>query len=111
MYGLGRKRTDLYIRWPIIKDRFTIKEKAYPFPLTYNPDDLQRIVIELKLKHNDSLETVIEEGLKQTASYVNKTGAREAYLIIFDQENPNWEEKIFTEKREYNGLEITLFGM
>ena len=110
-YGLGRKRTDLYIRWPIIKDRFTIKEKAYPFPLTYNPDDLQRIVIELKLKHNDSLETVIEEGLKQTASYVNKTGAREAYLIIFDQENPNWEEKIFTEKREYNGLEITLFGM
>src|SRR6056297_2865619 len=51
-YGLGRKRTDLYIRWPIIKDRFAIEDKAYPFPLTYNPDDLQRIVMELKLKQN-----------------------------------------------------------
>src|SRR6056297_3291418 len=110
-YGLGRKRTDLYIRWPIIKDRFAIKDKAYPFPLTYNPDDLQRIVIELKLKHNYSLETVMEEGLKQTSAYVNKTGAKEAYLIIFDQENPNWEEKVFTEKREYKGLEIMVFGM
>src|SRR6056297_384608 len=101
-YGLGRKRTDLYIRWPIIKDRFKEEGKEHPFPLTYNPDDLQRIVIELKLKHNYSLKTVIDEGLKQTASYVNKTGAKEAYLIIFDQENPNWEEKIFTEKRTYN---------
>src|SRR6056297_1193418 len=112
-YGLGRKRTDLYIRWPIIKDRFTEfgEQKEYPFPLTYNPDDLQRIVIELKLKHNYSLETVMDEGLKQTAAYVNKTGAKEAYLIIFDQETPNWEEKVFTEKRDYNGLEITVFGM
>ncbi|MEA1884820.1 MAG: AAA-like domain-containing protein, partial [Thermotogota bacterium] len=65
-YGLGRKRTDLYIRWPIIKDRFKEEGKEHPFPLTYNPDDLQRIVIELKLKHNYSLETVIDEGLKQT---------------------------------------------
>ena len=110
-YGLGRKRTDLYIRWPIIKDRFKEEGKAYPFPLTYNPDDLQGIVIELKLKHKNSLETVIDEGLKQTASYVNKTGAKEAYLIIFDRENSNWEEKLFTEKREYNDLEITVFGM
>jgi len=110
-YGLGRKRTDLYIRWPIIKDRFKEEGKEVPFPLTYNPDDLQRIVIELKLKHNYSLETVINEGLKQTSAYVNKTGSKEAYLIIFDQENPNWEEKVFIEKREYNGLEITVFGM
>jgi len=42
---------------------------------------------------------------------VNKTGAKEAYLIIFDQENPNWDEKVFIENREYNGLEITVFGM
>jgi len=110
-YGLGRKRTDLYIRWPIIKDRFKEEGKEHPFPLTYNPDDLQRIVIELKLKHHYTLQTVIEEGLKQTTSYVNKTGAKEAYLIIFDQENPNWDEKVFIENREYNGLEITVFGM
>src|SRR6056297_483960 len=110
-YGLGRKRTDLYIRWPIIENRFQNKEKAYPFPLTYTPEDLQRIVIELKLKHNYSLETVMDEGLEQTSAYVNKTGAKEAYLIIFDQENPNWEEKVFTEKQDYKGLAITVFGM
>ena len=79
--------------------------------MSYNPDDLQRIVIELKLKHKKSLETVLDEGLKQTTAYVNKTGAKEAYLIIFDQENSNWEEKVFVEKRDYDGLEITVFGM
>src|SRR6056297_3415346 len=110
-YGLGRKRTDLYIRWPVIENRFKDEQKEYPFPLTYNPDDLQKIVIELKLKHKKSLETVLDEGLKQTTAYVNKTGAKEAYLIIFDQENSNWEEKVFVEKRDYDGLEITVFGM
>ena len=115
----------------MIKDRFKEEGKEHPFPLTYNHDDLQRIVIELKLKQKKylytagtgpairqspilsplTLETVIEEGLKQTSSYVNKTGVKEAYLIIFDQENPNWEDKLFVEKREYNSYEITVFGM
>src|SRR6056297_725573 len=117
-YGLGRKRTDLYIRWPIISDRFTEdkkqnhdEQKEYTFPLSYNPDDLQRIVIEIKLKHNNALETVIEEGLKQTAAYVDKTGAKEAYLIIFDQENKNWDERIFIETRTFKNIKITVFGM
>src|SRR6056297_2368721 len=117
-YGLGRKRTDLYIRWPIIPDRFTEnkkqnhdEQKEHPFPLSYNPDDLQRIVIELKLKHNNALERVIEEGLKQTAAYVDKTGAKEAYLIIFDQENKNWDERIFIETRTFKNVKITVFGM
>src|SRR6056297_3321807 len=117
-YGLGRKRTDLYIRWPIIPDRFTEydkqnhdEQKEHPFPLSYNPDDLQRIVIELKLKHHNALESVIEEGLKQTAAYVDKTGAKEAYLIIFDQENKNWDERIFIETRTFKNIKITVFGM
>jgi hypothetical protein len=109
-YGLGKKRTDLYIRWPIIPDRFDDKEDI-PFPMFYNLEDLQRIVIELKLKHKNALETVISEGLKQTSKYVDKTGAKEAYLIIFDRENDNWGKKIFTETREYQHTKITLFGM
>jgi len=112
-YGLGRKRTDLYIRWPIIPDRFRgfAKQKENTFPMFYNPEDLQRIVIELKLKHLNTLESVIEEGLKQTAQYVDKTGAKEAYLIIFDQENKKWDERIFITTRTYNNLEIIVFGM
>jgi hypothetical protein len=109
-YGLGKKRTDLYIRWPIIPNRFA-EEQDIPFPMFYNLEELQRIVIELKLKHKNSLETVIKEGLKQTSKYVDKTGAKEAFLIIFDRENDTWEEKIFTETREYQDKQITIFGM
>jgi hypothetical protein len=110
-YGLGKKRTDLYIRWPIIADRFTDETKEYEFPMLYNPDELQRIVIELKLKHNNALERVIDDGLEQTARYMDKTGAKEAYLIIFDQDNENWDEKVFVENRRYNDLDIIVFGM
>ncbi|MEA1884315.1 MAG: AAA-like domain-containing protein [Thermotogota bacterium] len=110
-YGLGRKRTDLYIRWPIINNRFEGEQKEHPFPMLYNLQDLQRIVIELKLKHRSALESVIEEGLEQTAAYVDKTGAKEAYLIIFDRENANWDQRIFIEKRAYKNQEITIFGM
>jgi hypothetical protein len=110
-YGLGRKRTDLYIRWPMIKDRFKDVQQEYEFPMFYNLDELQRIVIEIKLKHKNSLEKVIKDGLEQTAKYVDKTGAKEAYLIIFDQENQNWEKKIFSETRTYENHEIEIYGM
>ena len=75
------------------------------------PEDLQRIVIELKLKHNKALESIIEVGLEQTATYMDKTGAKEAYLIIFDRENANWDERIFIETRTYEQMEIIVFGM
>jgi hypothetical protein len=112
-YGLGKKRTDLYIRWPLIPNRFPNKEEEteYPFPMFYDINKLQRIVIELKLKHKKSLEKVMADGLRQTSNYVDKTGAKEAYLIIFDQENENWEERIFVEEKKYENLNITVFGM
>lgn len=110
-YGLGKKRTDLYIRWPIIPNRFSEEGKDIPFPIFYDPDTIQKVVIELKLKHNNAIETVIDDGLEQTAKYVDKTGAKEAYLIIFDQDNDNWDERIFVENRRYNNVDITVFGM
>jgi DNA polymerase III delta prime subunit len=110
-YGLGKKRTDLYIRWPVIPERFADKDKEYPFPMFYDINKLQRIVIELKLKHKNSIEKVIDDGLEQTFQYADKTGAKEAYLIIFDQDNDNWEERIFVEERQYKNMTITVFGM
>jgi hypothetical protein len=77
----------------------------------YNPEDIQRIVVEIKLKHKNSIKKVVEDGLEQTANYVDKTGAKEAYLIIFDQDNENWDEKVFVENRRYNDLDIIVFGM
>jgi len=110
-YGLGKKRTDLYIRWPIIPDRFKDKNNDIPFPTFYNVDELQRIVIEIKLKHKNSIEKVIKDGLEQTAKYVDKTGEKESYLIIFDQENDNWEEKVFTRIEYFGQREIQIYGM
>ncbi|MCA1743128.1 MAG: ATP-binding protein, partial [Desulfovibrionales bacterium] len=49
-YGLGRKRTDLFIEWPLDADKGM-----------YGP--LQRVVIELKILRGD-LEKTIKEGLE-----------------------------------------------
>lgn len=83
-YGLGLKRTDLFIEWPI------------------NENDgflgvVQRIVIELKLlKNNRSLETVEREGITQTASYAQQCGVDEAHLVIFDRRPDSpWENRIW----------------
>lgn len=101
-YGLGKKRTDLYIRWQVINES---GEKT----------EIQRIVIELKLKYGNSLEKVIDEGLEQTYQYMDKTGAENGHLIIFDQKNIHWDEKIFvrtcTFKLNKKEKFITVWGM
>lgn len=67
-YALGRGRVDLLIRW---------KE--------------QRIVIELKIKRG---EKILQEGLEQTAKYMDTSQATEGYLLIFDRDlKKSWQEK------------------
>ena len=70
-YGLGRRRTDLFIEWPLDEAR------GYQGPL-------QKIVVELKLLRA-APETTLDDGLKQTAECADKCGADEAYLLIFDR--------------------------
>jgi hypothetical protein len=92
-YGLGRGRTDLYLRWP------------------WGSVDTQRVVIELKILHK-GLDSTIAQGLEQVHAYADRCGAEEAHLIIFDR-NPDksWEEKIFTRQQEHLGRSISLWGM
>jgi hypothetical protein len=81
-YGLGRKRTDLFIEWPLDE-----KQSMH--------GPLQRIVVELKLLHGN-LEKTIGQGLEQTAQYADMSKADEAHLFIFDRESgKSWEEKIW----------------
>jgi hypothetical protein len=90
-YALGRKRTDLFIEWPI--------DKAQGF---YG--EVQRIVVELKIQHTN-LEKVIEEGIAQTKGYADTVGAEEAYLIIFNRTpNTPWDEKVW--QKEIDGLSV-----
>jgi hypothetical protein len=96
-YGLGRKRTDLLIRKPLTD--------GYGGPV-------QRIVMELKIRR-DSLEKTISDGLCQTWEYMDTVGSvDEGHLIIFDRSGEkSWEERIWRERREYNGHPIMVWGM
>ena len=69
---MGCKRTDLLIRKPLTDH--------YGGPV-------QRVVIELKIRRRESIETLIAQGLQQTAEYMDIVGVGEGYLVIFDRDN------------------------
>lgn len=98
-YGLGRRRTDLFLEWPLDE------AQGYLGPV-------QRVVIELKLWKKGSLDAVIDEGLTQTADYADKAGAEEAYLVIFDRRpGVPWEERIWHRGGTAGGRTIGVWGM
>ena len=91
-YGLGRMRTDLLVLWPF-------------------SGGMQRVVIELKVLYK-TLEKTIADGLPQTHAYMDRCGASEGNLVIFDRTlNRPWDKKIFVRKEEYEGENITVWGM
>ena len=98
-YGLGRKRTDIFIEWPV--------DEAKGF---YG--EVQRIVIELKLlKSNSSLAAVQKIGIPQTVEYAQTAGATEAHLMIFDRRpNKPWSKRIWRKKTQHAGWVVGLWG-
>lgn len=96
-YGLGLRRTDLFIEWPM--------DEAQGF---HGP--VQRIVLELKLLHK-SLEATLADGLAQTADYAARAGADEAHLLIFDR-RPGlaWDDKIWQQAQTVGGRRIQVWG-
>ena len=96
-YGLGRRRTDLLIRKPLTD--------GYGGPV-------QRIVLELKIRRGD-IDKVIEDGLVQTADYIDLCGSvDEGHLIIFDRtREKTWEERIWHKQCQHDGHNIMVWGM
>jgi len=85
-YALGRKRADILLTW---------KSK--------------RFVIELKINRGKD---TLPSGLEQTASYMDKTGAEEGHLIIFDRNaKKTWEEKISHKIEIAQGKKIEVWWM
>ena len=80
-YGLGRGRTDLLIVWPATTPDRTVN----------------KVVVECKVMHpRKGLESTIEAGLVQTAAYMDRWGAAEGHLVVFDRDaDRSWEEKVF----------------
>ena len=96
--ALGRGRTDLLIEWPLDENR----DMRGP---------LQRVVIEIKLRRRDSIETVIACGLEQTADYASRIGADEAHLVVFDRDPARtWDERIWRREEHFGDLPITVWG-
>lgn len=93
-YGLGRQRTDLLLVWPY-----------------KNGESVQQVVLELKLRYG-SLEKTMAKGLEQTRDYMDKCGAGEGYLLIFDRsKKTSWKEKIFKKEKTFKGTKIVVYGM
>lgn len=96
-YGLGRGRTDLLIRKPLTG--------RYGGPV-------QRIVLELKIKRY-SMERTIQDGLIQTANYMDQAGqVNEGHFIIFDRSRTKtWDERIWHKPYHYQGHTIMVWGL
>lgn len=91
-YGLGRQRTDLLVIWPY-------------------KNGIQQIILELKIRYGTT-EKTIKQGLIQTKAYMDKCGADEGYLIIFDRRKRiSWKEKSFKKNKTIDGMNIKIYGM
>ena len=98
-YGLGRGRTDLLILWPL--------------GASHDPREMAKHVIECKvLRQGRGLDSTIQEGLRQTAGYMDRCGADSGHLVIFDQRlNKTWQERIFRRDSDSGEKAITIWGM
>jgi len=97
-YGLGRKRTDLLIEWPLD-----------PAVGLHGP--MQRVVLELKVRY-ETLEATIAKGLEQTLGYVDQVGADEAHLLIFETDvRLGWEQRIWQRAEPVAGREVMVWGV
>ena len=81
-YALGRGRVDLLIVWPLA-------------------DRVQELVVECKVvRERDGLDSVVDDGVEQTARYVDRCAAEAGHLIVIDRrENRSWDEKVFHRRR------------
>ena len=87
-YGLGRKRTDIIIQWPLEGDKGFL-------------GSVQRIVIETRILYSN-LDKTIAAGLEQTSQYSDLVAASESHLIIFNRSKKVlWDDKIWQKTMQY----------
>ncbi|HLA34196.1 MAG TPA: hypothetical protein VJ001_04935, partial [Rhodocyclaceae bacterium] len=96
-YGLGRRRTDLFLEWPIDETQ------GYLGPM-------QRVVIELKIIHK-GLDATLQQGLAQTADYADRCGADESHLMLFNRDaGVSWEERLWRREEVVGQRRICVWG-
>ena len=92
-YALGSGRVDLLIVWPLA-------------------DRVQEFVVECKVvPAHDGLERVVDEGVEQTARYVDRCAAEAGHLVVIDRrEQRSWEDKVF-HRRPGGAAPVDVWGM
>ena len=94
-YGLGRRRTDLLLVWPVGGDR----------------SRLQKVVIECKVLHR-GLTPTLREGLAQTRAYMDRCATAEGHLVLFDRtEGTAWDDRVYRREETEGGAPVTVWGM
>ena len=93
-YALGRRRTDLLVRWPLGTDRE------------------RRIVIECKVRRErDAMESLLEQGLEQIRDYMGRCGTAEGHLIVFESDQSiTWDERLFRREESKDGAPVVIWG-
>ncbi len=102
-YGLGRRRTDLLMVWPVGGRAGETRAGA--------DRPTQKVVVECKVLRR-SLDETLREGLAQTRAYMDRCTAAEGHLVIFDRtEGKPWVEKIYRRDETEGGAPVTVWGM
>ena len=64
------------------------------------------------VREHDGLERVVDEGVEQTARYVDRCAAEAGHLVVIDRrENRSWEEKVFHLRRGGGAVPVDVWGM
>ena len=98
-FALGRQRTDLLVQWPQGG--------------RWNSGEVSKYVIECKaIRPGRGPDSTVEEGVRQTTTYMDLCGAESGHLVIFDQRpGKSWEERIFRREECTGPTSITVWGM
>lgn len=100
-YGLGRTRTDLLIHWRL-PGKADAGDAAGP---------CQRVVIECKILRG-SLDKAVAKGVEQTRAYMDRSGAGEGHLVLFDSRSGrSWDDRVFRREADTDGAPVTIWGM
>jgi hypothetical protein len=68
----------------------------------------QKYPIELKILRNSKS---LPDGLEQLSDYIDRAGAKEGWLVLFDRSSEkSWDEKIYTRSETHKGKCITIIG-
>jgi hypothetical protein len=65
--------------------------------------------IELKINYG---EKYLEEGLEQTARYMDTHCCNEGWMVVFDRRpSVGWEDKLYMRRETVNGKTVTVVGV